>query len=289
MGNQSYAHWAVNLAASVKFYSPLHITLLHDGLYDKIPVEERVVFDTIVKVNPEHYTGKDGRFQPGKAKLYLNEYFSHKQNIFIDADSILIDGIEKLFDECKDKDVAIQSYATVTNESKGWACEWADWDMLPKLFDMPKEFTLYELNSSFIYAKKNKKAADFFKQAQANFLDDYQTKWGTKFPDELAFDVATAQTGLDVSYGSDHYPVAMTSKIDGLVLGITKLKDHTPIMSFWGGLNANLASHYRNLEGAAHKVHKAIFNKQNPYKAHKLMKSKLIHKEGVRLIKNKRA
>jgi hypothetical protein len=284
-GHESYANWAVILAASVKYYSPLHITLLHDGLYDKIPDYERVVFDCVVKADPKHYTGNDGRFQPGKFKLYLNEYFQHDQNIFIDADSILIGDISKLFDI--EKDIAIQCYAKVTHESKEWGCKWADWNYLKVMYDLPKEFVLCELNSSFIFSKRTEKANTFWKQAQANFKDDYQTKWGTKFPDELAFDVATAQTGIDVSIGGDHYPITMTSKVDKMPLGLNKLKEVAPIMSFWGGYNMQLGGHYRNLEIQSNLIYHKVFGRQNPYVPKTLMKKKMVHREGVRLFKNK--
>jgi hypothetical protein len=278
--------WAVNLAASVKFYSPdLHVTLLHDGCFDSLPEDEKTVFDTEIEIEKTDYF--DDGFQPGLAKLSLYKYFKHDENIFIDADSICIADLNTLFDACNSVDIGLQVY-NVAKTKDEWQCKWATWEQLKEWYGLENE--LSEINSSFIYSKKNKTAEKFWKQARKNYIKNLETLWAGKFPDELAFDVATAQTGISGKFGKEnaHYPVAMTSSIDGERLGIDGLKNYCLIMSYWGGRYGKYAHHYKNYDLQANHIHKQIFGKQNPYKHQRLMQGKIVHKAGVRLLNESR-
>lgn len=281
IGNASYAHWAVNLAASVKYYSPLlHITLLHDGV--KLIDSEKDLFDSMEVIDPSDYTDKKGMFQPGKAKLNLYKYFKHDENLFIDADSITINGLESVFEKCKYLQVGLQVYNIATSPDT-WACKWATWEQLKEFYGVGDEVP--EINSSVIYSKKNKEAAKFWKQAASNFIENFESLWGKRFPDELAFNAAASKMnfGIQIPQSGDHYPVAMTCDINGERLGISHLKDIAPIMSYWGGKSGKFISHYRNYDLQANMIHKAILGKQNPYKYDHLVKDKLVVKDGVRL------
>lgn len=283
LGDQSYVQWAVNLAASVKFYSPqLHITLIHDGCINYLIEEEKTVFDHDVVMSKGHYC--TDTFQPGLAKLSLYEYFQHEQSIFIDADSICIDSIEGLFDACANVDIGLQVYNVASTEQE-WECVWASWDQLKELYGI--DGPLSEINSSFIYSKKNPQAESFWKQAKANFINNLQTLWADKFPDELAFDVATNQTGISGKFEGcgNHYPVSMTSRINGRNMGVEDLKSICPIISFWGGKKPSMAYHYKNYDLQANRIHREVFGKTNPYKHQRLMEKKLVHKAGQRLLK----
>lgn len=283
LGHPSYAQWAVNLAASVKYYSPLsHITLLHDGGAKRLPEDELGLFDTVEVVNLCDYTDKKGMFQPGKAKLSLYKYFKHDENLFIDADSITIDGLERVFDDCKDLNVGLQVY-NVAKDAETWACKWSTYEQLNEFYKVSGEVP--EINSSVIYSKKNKEAAKFWKQAESNFIENFETLWGKRFPDELGFNAAAATMGYEVKIPNSggHYPVTMTCDIKGQRLGISKLKDIAPIMSYWGGKSGKYISHYRNYDLQANMIHKAVLGKQNPYKYDNLVKDKLVVKDGIRL------
>jgi len=281
LGHPSYAQWAVNLAASVKYYSPLlHITLLHDGV--KLIPEELGLFDSVEQVALCDYTDKKGMFQPGKAKLNLYKYFKHDENLFIDADSILINEVDSIFDKCKDLNIGLQVYNTA-NSKEDWKCVWATWEQLNEFYGVSSNVP--EINSSIIYSKKNKEAAKFWKQAAANFIENFESLWGKRFPDELGFDTAAAVMDYEVKIpnSGDHYPVLMTSRIENENLGITKLKEVAPIMSYWGGKSGKYIAHYRNYDLQANMIHKKILGKQNPYKYDHLVKHKLVVLDGIRL------
>lgn len=278
--DKSYVNWAVNLAASVKLYSPdLFITFLHDGCFTSIPPEEQAIFDKAVIVNEEHYTDNK-EFQPGKFKLHLYEYFEHEENIFIDADSILIKDILPLFDSMQGQDIGLQVVKSYSHESTGWDCIWMDWDRMKNTYSLPDEFTIHEINSSIIYSKKNNKAAKFWTQAQKNYISEYKSKWGNKFPDELAFNLATAQIKGEykIPNCTGETPVNMNGKET-----INKLKEKCYILSYWGGKHHEYAKHYMNYDLQAQHVHRTILGKHNPYKIHLLMKRKMVQVAGVRL------
>lgn len=277
--DKSYVNWAVNLAASVRLYSPdLFITFLHDGIFDAIPIEEQSLFDKSVVVKSEHCTD-NGEFQPGKFKLYLYEYFEHDENLFIDADSILIKDILPLFVSMQNQDIGLQVVKSYTNESTGWDCVWMDWNRLLSTYILPDEFTIHEINSSIIYSKKNKTAAKFWAQSQKNYISEYKSRWGNKFPDELAFNVATAQIKGEykIPNCSSDCPVNMNGKET-----INKLREKCYILSFWGGKHHEYAKHYMNYDLQAQYVHRTILGKHNPYKIHNLMKRKMVQVAGVR-------
>lgn len=283
LGSPTYVQWAVNLAASVRYYSPaLHITLLHDGCFNRLIDVEKGLFDSNEVVNLCDYTDKKGMFQPGKAKLNLYKYFKHDENLFIDADSICIDGLDRVFEDCKDLNVGLQVYNVATNKDN-WACKWASWEQLKELYGIKDGDSVQEINSSIIYSKKNKEAKKFWDKAAKNFIENFESLWGKRFPDELAFDVATVGIDCKIKGSHDHYPVTMTSRINNENLTIGKLKAIAPIMSYWGGKSGNNVAHYRNYDLQANMIHRAILGKTNVYKYDFLVKDKLVVKDGIRL------
>lgn len=286
IGHTSYAHWAVTLAASVKVYSPnVHITLIHDGKFDQLTSKEKNLFDIEKRMIESQYTGENGKFQPGKAKLNLYPYFDHDENIFIDADSILINEIDSLFESCSGNDIGLQVYKRTESTEDNWKCMWAKWSMIPELYKLPKEFVVSEINSSFIYSKKNATSKKFWAQSSKNYIEGYKSKWGTRFPDELAFDVATAQTGITGLVEGFHgdRPVLMHSKINGGNCNVNQLKEIAPILSYWGGRITTHPAHQRNYIVQSDKVHKLIFGKPNPYDVRILLKNKIVQLDGVQL------
>lgn len=286
LGDYTYYNWAVNLAISCKVHSRLPITLICDG--KQLPDNESTLFDRIIIADKKHYTDSIGEFQPGKFKLYLYEYFDQANNLYIDADSILINDVESIIDKCKEQSIGLQVVRRYNQDSNGWECLWMQWDNLFKHYKLPKTFNIVEINSSIIYSKKNKTAESFWEKAQANYLEGYQTIWAKKFPDELAFDVAVAQSPK-LKYEIDgcglNTPVSMTSKDNGQRLTVEQLKQRCSVLSFWGGYSHEESWHYNNYDLLANAYNKQILGRQNHYKHHFLMKNKLVQQANLRLFK----
>jgi predicted GH43/DUF377 family glycosyl hydrolase len=276
LGDHSYAQWAVNLACSIKFCSPaMQIVLLHEpGKQNDIPVNERSVFDEFIEIKKE-YCHDGEKITPGIAKLNMYEYFHHEENLYIDLDSIVIKDINGLFDQCKGKIIASDVVNIYDHNSEKWDCKWLSLDDVRSHYPLPEAYTLPEINSSYIYTKKCNEADRFWNQAKENVIKVYQGSWGKSFPDELAFNIAFAQTGVDPDNGHSH-AISVTSQLNGIGSSIDKLEKFYYILTYWGGKNMRYASHYSNYDLWAGKVHRSVLGKQNPYKQIDLMRRKYV-------------
>lgn len=269
-GEKKYLHWAVNLAASVKLYSPnVDIVLLHEeGL---LPSEiEQTLFDGF-EVIPNDFLRSGDKLTPGVAKLNLYPLLKHEENLVIDADSISITDLNGLFDMCNEKDIAFDCGWEGDENSPAWPCQWMPLDQVKRTYELPKEYKIYEVNSSFIYTKKNKTTAKFWQQAASNVKEGHRG-WGTSFPDELAFNVALAQCGINPRL--DKLYISWDSKVNNVVKGVSELSKRYYLLTFWGNKNPSTPRHYQNYDLLANAINKQVLGRQNPYKCLELMKSK---------------
>ena len=274
IGDKNYAQWTVNLAASVKFCSPeMHIVLLHEpGMKASIPQNEIHLFNEFIAIDPAYcYDGN--KLTPGVCKLNLYQYFHHVENLYIDVDSLLLKDINGLFDQNKDKIIGCDTLWQGNQDSESWNCHWAQLSEVKTYYKLPAAYKIFESNSSYIYSKKNKEAESFWNQAKQNVIPEYKGKWGQSFPDELAFNIAFAQTGTDPS---GQTAISWDSKLNNITHGLVALTAHYYILTYWGGKNNAHIGHYGNYDLWAGKVHRQILGKHNPYKYANLMRSKYI-------------
>lgn len=279
INNITYSYWAVNMAISIRFHSPsIPINLVAD---DECKAElnsfHRSLFDKIIDIDRSDMTDKYGNFSPGKAKLNIYKYCEFEENIFLDGDGLLIKPIEGLFD-CATKDVHLQVVGRYTEEDETWKCIWMGYDELREFYKLGDKFTIFETNTSFIYFKKGEMAGKFFKQAEANFTDDSPTHlWGRSFPDELAFNVATAQLDYDPCYEDEWrkkvdniFPICFHTKNKK----IDELERECYLIGCFGGQRSMFKSLYVLYDSLIKKYSKEKYNFQNQYKSHHLMAKK---------------
>jgi len=219
----AYGKLAYNLAISIKHHnSALKIAVLTDGnALGHLTADEQSIFDHIVSIS-ENDLYHNGKFSAGKAKLSGYKYFPFDHNLIVDADSICVNDIEPLFDRCT-KNVHAQTCSVATEKDEHWNCQWMPFKIVKEVFDLPEKFTAYEINSSFMSVKKSEEAEKFYAQALANFTsNDTHPKlrtWGGGFPDELAFNIAFAQLGINPAFehqtiisNDTQWPVFFSSK-----------------------------------------------------------------------------
>ena len=199
IGGTSYAGWAQNLAASLRFYSPnLQVDVVGDEVtWPHLIKYEKVLFDKIHRIKDEHKTD-NGQFSPGKAKLHIDRYSRFEKTIYIDADSIVVKDITPLFDLCKE---GIKGHVcSVCDEnSVSWPCQWMNLDTVRLVYGLASPYRLPEINSSFLFFDSSQESREYFAIARKCFLSGYKSKWGMSFPDELAFNVSAAKCGIDLS------------------------------------------------------------------------------------------
>lgn len=219
----AYGKLAWNLAASIKAVSPnipVAVITDEDGVKDKGALShlEQWRLDyfshIIVMSNDDLYD--NGKFSPGKGKISGYKYFPFERNMIIDADSICIEPIEPLFDKCT-KDIHSQVVGVFPYSNEKWTCQWMSLPDVKDTFDVDSKSTFYEINSSFFYAKKGEVAEQLYTQAMANYElakgNDKVRKWGGTFPDELAFNVAFAQCGVNPLFDGQDETISTNDSI----------------------------------------------------------------------------
>ena len=234
----TYAMGAFNLAQSIKHYNPqINITLVSDGEHTKHYRQEHYLpFDSIKQINLCDYTGKDGRFQPGYAKLSIDKYSDYEHTLYIDADSLVLKDIQPLIDKLILLPGNFYSNVLgggIKTEEISYS-PWATNDQLWSYFDLPDNRKIHTVNSSWFYF--NKKSSAIFKKFRENFNKgfseaDLKNKWGSTLPDELFIVGTLAQ--LEINPTFDESVMFFGNEIDKRSL--TELQDDYYAFTLYGG------------------------------------------------------
>lgn len=213
LNKASYFHAAYNLAVSIRYYNPsINITLLSDGLH-RVHCTELVLsaFDKIIEMERSDYEDEMGWFQPGLAKISMYRYIPYQEAIYVDADSLCLQDIGPLFNECSSKGGFIYGHVIGTG---GYTDDipYNIWGRNPyqfKFFDISEDGTLNTLNSSWLYIKKCPEAEKIFHELRTYWdkgygLENLRSKWGDRtYPDELFFNGVLAKHGITPRIGRE--------------------------------------------------------------------------------------
>lgn len=191
----SYVCSAFNLALSIKQHNPdLHITLVSDGEHRRhYTAIHYSVFDWIKDMPPIEYTGENGEFQPGLAKLNLAKYSNYDKTLYVDADSMCFKNLQPLFDKLNGSTFKAQVTKDYT--------QWTDKQTYKDFFGFEQGVAI---NSSWIYWEDQEEEvfdrAKFFYKHKFP-ADKISPKWGDTYPDELFFNGAINQLQVDPAAG----------------------------------------------------------------------------------------
>ena len=204
IGGDAYMWWAVNMACSIKYYSPdVPVQLIASrGIIDKIKAQQlEKVFDYFTEIIEDDYT-QNAAFAPGKAKLKLPEYFIFERTIYLDTDGCLIKDITPLFDAPADFGVQLSGSYKLGEEEHPASMRWCASSVLMKYYNLKPTATMPAINSSILLFENTEANQQLYKQACDNFCNNpipanqrTQT-WGRGQglqPDELYLNVACAQ------------------------------------------------------------------------------------------------
>lgn len=192
MGHENYIRMAINLAASIKAQSDVRIHLAHDGGFDMLSLEEKALFDS--NGIPEYemwHTCSQPDYIKSKTRMYDISPFD--KTLYLDVDMVwMIDrNILDLFNQLNGIPF------TVMNEGPEERCYWADPVDLRAV--TKSEHPMYIFYNELIYFEKGAEAKKFFGRVKRNFDVPKVTckKFaGSAMPDELAFIMASLQTGV---------------------------------------------------------------------------------------------
>lgn len=200
----AYGKFAWNLAVSIKANNPdTPVAVIAWGkALDHLEDWRKSWFDQVIHMD-ESDLFELGKFMPGKAKLSGYKYLPFDENMIIDADSICIGSLDKVWEQCTGNFHA-QCVGKFTEADESWTCQWLPLQQVREAFKLSDQHTLFEINSSFMFVRKSQEAESLYEQALANYhtgrTHEKLRKWGGGFPDELGFNVAFAQCGVDPSF-----------------------------------------------------------------------------------------
>lgn len=162
------------------------------------------VFDKIIQPDFDH-AHENGVMNPFKLKTFIYDYSPFEKTIYLDVDGMFIGDAQILLSQTEGVEFQIQEVKRYTKESaKNAGVVWTknkSEQQLPKLWDLYNLFddAIYpEYNSSFIFFKKSKYIKTYFDLVKKMYGDRKfsYTKIGGFYPDEMAFGLASAVTGL---------------------------------------------------------------------------------------------
>lgn len=256
LGNPYYGNYAVQLARSIKFVTPdVMVSCAYAGA--SLSHNSNLPFDSIIEIPEEYYT-TDGLPDYIKAKTYLYQLSPYKKTIAIDADVIWLPQkpITDLFNEFNDIKItfANRGREQISEAKKGFI-HWANPEDIARVYG--QKGWLYNLASELIYFVKDKKVEKFFKIAQQVY-DDPQIEYkrfGSRLPDELAFEIAILKTGLE-PHKTPFIPFYW-EQAERRYLPVTEMYQQFYGYSLGGNINTgqvaniynNLANHYNKKFG----------------------------------------
>ncbi len=193
LGHENYIKMAVNLAASIRASdAQVSICLVHDGKYSALEPAARQLFDKQVKCPDQHCT-TNGIQDFIKAKTRLYDLSPYQQTLFLDVDMVwLMDRpVSALLDELNEVDF------TIMNIGPSEKCYWAEPDDLRHA--LGPDNPMYVFYSELVYFEKSDRSKRFFKKVKQAFdkpIVSSRTFGSSAMPDELAFIIASLQTGV---------------------------------------------------------------------------------------------
>jgi len=269
-GKGSYAGWAANMAASLRYWNPdIEIALAVNGQAGQLATEP--LYDKVMPIPDEYCTGEDGYFSPGKLKLHMDLLTPFEQTMYLDVDGLCLQPIAPLFELLKGRKVASQVVSETKTDADWWPCKWMPFESVKRVYPV-KDGIIQEINSSFIYFEKG--SDEYFETARKCYIDDYKTQWGNAFPDELAFNVAANICGIDLKIWDQpkaESPVSFKGDASEYFVGL------------FGGLNSGGIKPMKVYEQAIRRPYLSVMGTFSPHKPHILMKQKFIMNGQVKM------
>ncbi len=208
VGGEGYLRWAVNMAASIKYHSPLlTIQLLTSKDNYKGAFDNSRFFDVVTLVNESDYRDSQGRLFPAKLKTSFIHYVDFAEFIYLDVDGCILKDITPLFDRGFTFASDVQGVYDRSQPEPFNHLKWAKPSVIWEHFKLEENAKLPAINSSFLYIKKDQ-CIELFDLAHDLLMNNplpYEKHWyvwgrqrDTKVsqPDELYINVAMAKLGI---------------------------------------------------------------------------------------------
>lgn len=231
MGYELYAENALNLAMSIKAFSPkVNITLIHDDCVNVLTEKEKTFFDVFKPAKPEDYI-VEGKPQYQRLKVCVDKYSDYEDSLYIDVDSIWFPNkdINVLFDKLENRDFFIGyngDYDPLTKKRTNR--NYTYWIDNPRdacnYFNLKSK--LPQTVSGTFFFKRNDYTAKIFELSREVYDDPKapHIRWAAGKPDEYCFNVALSKAG----YTQEEMHFLYFEKING------PMTNERIYSSFWG-------------------------------------------------------
>ncbi len=191
IGHENYIKMGVTLAASIRINSQVPIHLVHDGKYNQLPEAEQMLFSSDSMPETKLWHSGD-RVDPVKAKTRLYELSPFDNTLYVDVDMIWLSrSVDELINELVGVEFAMM------NDGPAEKCYWADPAEMRGIAG--DEHPMYVYYSELFYFQKSARMKEYFKQVKVNYDKPRvksKTFAGSHMPDELAYIMASLQTGI---------------------------------------------------------------------------------------------
>jgi len=187
-----YSRLAFNMAKSIHQYSDVEIACITDETDSSLLTE----YSDIIRPKLDDYL-EEYQFNPFKLKTYMYDLSPFEHTIYLDVDGIVLKDIDPLFRfKFKVQEVAKYTYETAEGCDMVWVKKAGL--CLRDVFDawnLPHDREYPEHNSSIVIFNRSKKNEKYFERVKKNYFDRKLNfkPIGGLYPDELAFNLASAQ------------------------------------------------------------------------------------------------
>lgn len=204
-GDKSFGYLSYNLAASIKQYSNISITIFTDDT--ALNNIDKSIFDNIEKI-PDDALYIKNKSHPNRFKLCLHELSPYENTIYLDADSLYMrnEPVDKLFDLINENiDIIGQNEKIIDLNTTDKVFHGFN----IKTFVPPFNYInnkLYQMHGQFLLFKKNEKTKKFF-DISKEIYDELEKGtltnidkwfWFGRPIEELTMTIATGLTKINI-------------------------------------------------------------------------------------------
>ena len=195
VGEPLYGRMAVALAVSIKQNSRTPIGIIYSKSAFKGLEDYLAVFDHHILIEDNVTPNK----QVMELKVSLDLMTPYSETLFLDADTIINPSrsVDEMFLQSSDFTMFNIGISPLSGEPSPKYRAWAKYEDIAKFFNLPLDTKIPQVNSSVIFWRASLNSSYVFGEARKVLKSGFKAEtWREQFPDELAFNIACAITGV---------------------------------------------------------------------------------------------
>lgn len=289
IGGEGYMLWAVNLACTIRKYSPnLPIQLIASKkIIDAIKAGRlEKVFDYFTTMEEDDFTDADGKLFPAKAKLLLPEYVMFEKSLYIDVDTAVFKDLTPIFNIESDFVAQCNTVYNLGETEETIKMPWCKSSVIMQHYNIEPVRWIPSLNTSFLMIEQTERVQKAFSNALNNLLNNpiplskqhYHWGFGTGAQvDELYLNISLCQLKIIPDHLEAIY--FRYNNIAGPVVTLNNLQKTYYAVGLYGHENANHISIKPFYNVIVRPCYEEIFDRPFIAKSEVLMKHKFTNQK----------